>query len=94
VRLAGERLEELRTRRKEIQGSDFSDILGRQEAAQTIRTVPEPNKTVKVVCERDVVVVGGGPGGIGAAVAATRSGANTVLIQRYGHIGGMGTVKN
>jgi pyruvate/2-oxoglutarate dehydrogenase complex dihydrolipoamide dehydrogenase (E3) component len=32
------------------------------------------------------------PGGIGAAVAATRSGANTVLIERYGHLGGMGHI--
>jgi thioredoxin reductase len=38
-----------------------------------------------------VVVVGGGPGGIGAAIAAARSGADTVLIERYGHLGVMGT---
>ena len=59
--------------------------------AQTIRTIPEPNKTVNVVRECDVVVVGGGPGGIGAAAAAARNGADTVLIERYGHLGGMGT---
>ena len=41
--------------------------------ANIIRTIPEPNKTVNVIRECDVVVVGGGPGGIGAAVsAATR----------------------
>jgi hypothetical protein len=56
-----------------------------------IRTIPEPNKTVKVIRECDVVVVGGGPGGIGAAVAAARNGADTVLIERYGYLGGMGT---
>ena len=59
--------------------------------AHTIRTIPEPNKTVDVVRECDVVVVGGGPGGIGAAVSAARNGADTVLIERYGHLGGMGT---
>ena len=59
--------------------------------ANVIRTIPEPNKTVDVVRECDVVVVGGGPGGIGAAVAAARNGADTVLIERYGHLGGMGT---
>jgi len=58
---------------------------------ETIRTIPEPNKTVRVARECDVVVVGGGPGGIGAAVAAARNGANTVLIERYGYLGGMGT---
>jgi hypothetical protein len=59
--------------------------------ANRIRTIPEPNKTVDVVRECDVVVVGGGPGGIGAAVSAARNGADTVLIERYGYLGGMGT---
>ena len=57
----------------------------------SIRTIPEPNKEVKVFRECDVVVVGGGPGGIGAAVSAARNGADTVLIERYGYLGGMGT---
>jgi hypothetical protein len=35
--------------------------------------------------------VGGGPGGIGSALAAARSGADTVLVERYGHLGGMAT---
>lgn len=37
----------------------------------------------------DVIVVGGGPGGIGAAVMAARAGADTLLIERYGFLGGM-----
>jgi hypothetical protein len=53
--------------------------------------IQEPNKNIKVAYECDVVVVGGGPGGIGAAVSAARNGAKTVLIERYGHLGGMGT---
>ena len=59
--------------------------------AKALRTIPEPNKTVNVVGESDVVIVGGGPGGVGAAVAAGRNGARTVLIERYGYLGGMGT---
>ena len=39
--------------------------------------------------EADVIVVGGGPGGIGAAVMAARAGAATLLIERYGFLGGM-----
>jgi ribulose 1,5-bisphosphate synthetase/thiazole synthase len=39
----------------------------------------------------DVVVVGGGPGGINAAIAAGRLGARTLLIERYGFLGGMST---
>ena len=41
--------------------------------------------------EYDVVVLGGGPAGIAAAVAASRGGASTLLVERYGFLGGMGT---
>ncbi|MDF2926807.1 MAG: FAD-dependent oxidoreductase [Paenibacillaceae bacterium] len=41
--------------------------------------------------EADVVVCGGGPAGIAAALAAGRSGAKTLLVERYGFIGGMST---
>ncbi len=61
------------------------------ERSKSMRTIPEPNKEIKVARECDVVVVGGGPGGIGAAVAAARNGADTVLVERYGYVGGMGT---
>jgi hypothetical protein len=57
----------------------------------TQKTITEPAGEIKVFREADVVVVGGGPAGIGAAVAAARSGADTVLIERYGHLGGMAT---
>jgi hypothetical protein len=53
--------------------------------------IREKARDTKVVRQADVVVVGGGPGGIGAAVAAARNGADTVLIERYGYLGGMGT---
>lgn len=39
----------------------------------------------------DVVVVGGGPGGVGAAVRAAQSGARTLLVERMGFLGGAGT---
>ena len=57
----------------------------------TTRTITESARKIKVCREADVVVVGGGPGGIGSAIAAARSGADTVLIERYGHLGGMAT---
>ncbi len=40
----------------------------------------------------DVVVAGGGPGGIGAAIAAARAGSRVALIERWPVLGGMGTV--
>ena len=55
------------------------------------KTIRESAREIRVCREADVVVVGGGPGGVGAAVASARSGANTVLIERYGHLGGMGS---
>jgi hypothetical protein len=57
--------------------------------SSTLKTIMEPAREIKVVRECDVVVVGGGPGGFGAALAAARNGADTVLIERYGHLGGM-----
>jgi hypothetical protein len=55
------------------------------------KTVKEQAQEIKVCYEADVVVVGGGPGGHSAAIAAARSGARTVLLERYGHLGGMAT---
>ena len=39
----------------------------------------------------DVLVCGGGPGGLCAAVSAARNGADTMLLERYGYLGGMAT---
>ena len=44
---------------------------------------------VPVVAETDVVVVGGGPAGISAAVSAARNGAQVALLERYSYLGGM-----
>ncbi|SDD69352.1 FAD dependent oxidoreductase [Paenibacillus sp. UNCCL117] len=54
--------------------------------------IEEPARRIPVVAEPDVLVVGGGPAGIGAAVAAARNGAKVLLIERYGFVGGNLTV--
>ncbi|MDD4181119.1 MAG: FAD-dependent oxidoreductase, partial [Victivallaceae bacterium] len=47
------------------------------------------DNNIPVIAEADVVVIGGGPGGMSAAVMAARQGAKTVLVERYGALGGM-----
>lgn len=49
-------------------------------------------RTVPIVDEVDVLVVGGGPAGFAAALAAARNGARTALVERYAVLGGMWSV--
>src|SRR5215831_3084939 len=53
------------------------------------RTVNEPGRQTPVVAETDLLVVGGGPAGQSAAVAAARAGAEVTLVERYGYLGGL-----
>jgi hypothetical protein len=54
-------------------------------------TITEPARQIPLYGEYEVAVLGGGPAGIAAAVAAARAGRRTLLIERYGFLGGMGT---
>src|SRR5258708_9915620 len=57
----------------------------------TSKTIEEPAGQAPLSGEYEVAVLGGGPAGIAAAVAAARAGRRTLLIERYGFLGGMGT---
>src|SRR5690606_22761669 len=51
----------------------------------------EPEREIPVYAHCDVLVVGGGPSGTAAAVAAARTGADVLLLERYNHLGGLST---
>lgn len=64
-------------------------------SAQSINTagkiITEPARQLPVLAETDVLVIGGGPAGTAAAIAASRTGAETYLVERYNHLGGLWT---
>jgi hypothetical protein len=74
-----------------------SDNVTRQDPRRDIRiaadarTVTEAPRKMPVVADVDVLVVGGGPAGVGAGLAAGREGARTLIVERHGMLGGMWT---
>jgi hypothetical protein len=62
--------------------------LKRPEAPQRIELPP---RQATLAGETDVLVVGGGPAGLGAAIGAADAGARVVLAERYGFLGGNAT---
>lgn len=53
--------------------------------------VIQPERQLPVASRTQVLVVGGGPAGVAAAIAARRAGAQVTLVERYGHFGGLWT---
>jgi hypothetical protein len=53
-----------------------------------MKTITEQSRTVPVMAETDVLVVGSGPGGLAAALSAAREGVETILLDRFGCFGG------
>lgn len=57
-----------------------------------MRKIVEPAREIDVIHETDVLVVGSGPGGLSAALAAARAGVEVTLVERFGCFGGNITV--
>jgi len=53
--------------------------------------IAEPGRRTPILGDYEIVVLGGGPAGIATALAAARSGRSTILLERYGFLGGAGT---
>ena len=86
-------------------GSNYTDNIGKEQGIESFggggdrpqkrprlnRTWREPARDIPVYAEVDVLVVGGGPAGTTAAIAAARMGADVMLVERYNHLGGLST---
>lgn len=67
-------------------------IQARDTAARIVDSkVIQPQRELPLLHETDVLVVGAGPAGVAAALAAKRTGVKVALVERYGHLGGQWT---
>jgi hypothetical protein len=73
--------------------ADIAEITADRERSgrPMLGSVSEPARDVPVLHDTDVLVVGGGPAGTTAAIAAARLGARVMLTERYNHLGGLST---
>jgi len=76
---------------RKVGPSPEKEITAEQTAAQNANMITEPARQIQVLANTDVLVIGGGPAGTAAAIAASRAGAETYLVERYNHLGGLWT---
>ena len=88
----GPRVREIRQSEDRFLGSDIFEAgttaMGPRNGTGS---VAEPARDVPVYHRCDVLVVGGGPAGTAAALAAARTGADVAVMERYNHLGGLST---
>lgn len=89
---AAPKVNEIRQNEFRFLGSDIFEsggmVFPRRNGAGV---VAEAAREVPVYHRCDVLVVGGGPAGTAAALAAARTGADVVVMERYNHLGGLST---
>lgn len=71
--------------------SDINQFQRSERGEHNLGTLLEPAREVPIYRKCDVLVVGGGPSGTAAAIAAARLGADVILLERYNHLGGLST---
>jgi ribulose 1,5-bisphosphate synthetase/thiazole synthase len=79
--------------------SGFTGSLIKGNVVQSTATCPtlvdgqviQPQRKLSLLGQTDVLVVGAGPAGVAAAIAARRAGAEVTLVERYNHFGGLWT---
>ena len=87
-----------------MSGDNLTNEIGKEQGIEIFNEGerqprrPRPNRThhevardIPVFAETDVLIVGGGPAGTTAAIAAGRLGADVMLVERYNHLGGLST---
>jgi len=67
-------------------------LLGTRPTDRGLQTVPSPARSVPVLGEYDVVVIGGGTAGAAAALGAAQRGARTLVVEYLEGLGGVGTL--
>jgi hypothetical protein len=77
--------------KRKIDVKDSEDMVSQAANMPGTKFVSEPQREIPVFAETDVLVIGGGPAGTTAAIASSRTGAETWLIERYNHLGGLWT---
>lgn len=80
---------------KNRSGKSGKQIDGRDAARPPVTLadgkVIQPQYELPLLHKTDVLVIGAGPAGVAAAIAAKRAGADATIVERYGHFGGQWT---